>query len=499
MMPGLKILLLTPPQPGLLRRRNQQPLVLPAVWPSATTGPATGLKRGLLPPLGVAYIAAVLERAGHAVRLLDAPALDLGFTDLVREALEFKPSWIGISAMSPTSLCAFRLARELKAALPDVPIILGGTHAICQPAQALNDCPAIDWAATGEAEATVVKLSARLSAGRPVAGVPGLAFRAAGGQVDLGAPAEPVLDLDALPFPARRHYPIRRYAPEPYENLRLPATNIIAARGCTWSRCAFCERAGPMKRPYRIQSPRRTLEEIRGLVADHGIRELVFYDDDLMSNARWIREFSELLLAERLDLVWSCRAIPNGSIRPDVLRLARRAGLWALFFGFESADQGLLDAVRKGIKVERSLQVARWCHELDIRIIGSFIIALPGETPELGRRTIEFAKKLDCDYAAFIPLHPFAGTPLHREALAQGRLIADSYGADMNATRYVPRATYVPDGYASREEVEAMVRRAYRRFYFRPSYFLKHVKRLRSFTDLKRYLEGLEFVINLTR
>jgi radical SAM superfamily enzyme YgiQ (UPF0313 family) len=307
------------------------------------------------------------------------------------------------------------------------------------------------------------------------------------------------LDLDTLPFPARRHYPMLSYAPEPYENLRLPATNIIAGRGCTWSRCTFCERAGPMKRPYRIQSPRRVLEEVRGLIRDYGIRELVFYDDDLMSNARWIREFSGLLLSEKIDILWSCRASPNAAVQRDILSLAKRAGLWALFIGFESGDQGLLDRVNKGIRVQRSREVARWCRELDIQVIGSFIIALPGETPAQGLETIAFAQELDCDYAAFIPLHPFPHTPLFREARAEGRIMEDPYDGGMSATRYIPRAAYVPEGYVRRQAVEAMVRRAYRRFYFRPRYLLKHLKRLRSLEDWRRYLDGVKFMFDMVR
>jgi radical SAM superfamily enzyme YgiQ (UPF0313 family) len=494
----LKVLLLTPPQPSLMRRRNQQPLT-PAPGRAAVKSPGAELKRGLLPPLGVAYIAAVLERAGHEVRLIDAPVLDLDFPDLIDEAREFQPDLVGISAMSPTSRYAFELATRLKQARPETPIVLGGAHAICYPVESLEQCPALDWVVTGEGETTVVEMAERLCAGRGMEGIRGVARRGEGGEIIKAPAADPILDLDTLPFPARRHSPIGRYAPEPYENQRLPSTNIIVARGCTWSKCTFCERSGPMKRKYRIQSPQRAIEEIKGLIRDYGVRELVFYDDDLMSNAKWIVQFSDLVIKEKLDIVWACRAISNGSIRPEVLKKARQAGLWELFIGFESGNQELLDNIKKGIKIEQSIQVAKWCHELGIQIIGSFILALPGETPERGLETIEFAKNLDVDYAAFIPLHPFEGTPLYLEALREGRFVQESYDDKMNATRYVPRATYVPEGYGTREAVDAMVRRAYRDFYLRPAYFLKHLKRLRSLEDVRRYWSGFEFVLNMAK
>ncbi len=495
----MRILLLTPPQPGLMRRRNQQPLVLEpgAELPSRRRLSEGRVHRGLLPPLGIAYVASALERAGHEVRLIDAPVLDLGFEELAAEAQAFRPALIGISAMTPTSRYAFQLARTLKEALPDVPIALGGAHAICYADETLAECPQIDYVAIGEGERTAVDLVAALEAGEGLMRVRGLALRE-GGKVVRTAPVEPVLDLDELAPPARHHLPIGLYAPEPYENQRLPSTNIIAARGCTWSRCTFCERSGPMKRKYRIQSPRRTLEEIRGLVRDYGVRELVFYDDDLMSNARWIREFSQLLIDAKLDLLWACRAISNGSIRREVLELAKRAGLWALFIGFESGSQELLDNIKKGITVEQSLQVSRWCHELDIQIIGSFILGLPGEDPVKGAQTIDFAKKLDVDYAAFIPLHPFEGTPLYDQAMREGRFTGGSYDEGMAGTRYAPRASYVCEGYGSSEAVEAMVRRAYREFYLRPAYVMKHLRRVRSLDDARRYWDGLRWILTLS-
>lgn len=495
----MRILLLTPPQPGLIRRRNPQPLVPDPAGrpPSARRAEQRRVHRGLLPPLGAAYVASALERAGHEVRLIDAPVLDLGFDDLVEEAQGFKPALIGLSAMTPTSRYAFELARRLKESLPAVPIVLGGAHAICYADETLRDCPEIDYVAIGEGERTAVDLAEALSAGEGLLRVRGLALRE-GDRVVRTAPVEPVLDLDELAPPARHHLPITLYAPEPYENQRLPSTNIIAARGCTWSRCTFCERSGPMKRKYRAQSPERTLEEVKGLVRDYGVRELVFYDDDLMSNARWIRRFSELLLESGLDLLWACRAISNGSIRREVLELARRAGLWALFIGFESGSQELLDNIKKGITVEQSLQVSRWCHELDIQIIGSFILGLPGEDPVKGAQTIDFAKRLDVDYAAFIPLHPFEGTPLYDQAMREGRFTGGSYDEGMAGTRYAPRASYVCEGYGSPQAVEAMVKRAYREFYLRPHYVLKHLRRVRSLEDARRYWDGLRWVMTLS-
>lgn len=483
----MKIMLLTPPQN--LSRNIGRNISSPKKAPK--------LNRGLLPPLGIGYIASALIQNGYEVKIIDSPVYNYTYDDVVDKCKEFYPYLIGISVMTPLAKSAYTLAKMLKKQLPRVLVAIGGAHPTCYPEQTFEEIgEEIDAVVLGEGEYVTLEMVKRLESGKSFEGINGTWYRNTNGKIIKNPPNNNWIDLETLPFPARKLYPILSYAPEPYENKRLPATNILASRGCTWARCTFCERSGMLKRKYRYNSPEKTIEEMKLLIKDYKIKEFVFYDDDLLSNKRWVNKFCELLLKEKLNIIWSARALTQ-NITFELLKKAKAAGLWAILFGFESGDQELLDRIEKGNTISQSIDASRWCHELDIEIIGSFILGLPGETPEKGVKTIEFAKKLDCDYAAFIPCHPFVGTELYNQCLEEGKIILDIYDEKMEGTRFIPKISYVPDGYDSPEQIEMLIWKAYKEFYLRPSYIWKHIKKLRTIGDLRRYLSGFTFLFKL--
>jgi radical SAM superfamily enzyme YgiQ (UPF0313 family) len=178
--------------------------------------------------------------------------------------------------------------------------------------------------------------------------------------------------------------------------------------------------------------------------------------------------------------------------------MAAEAGCWSVSYGFESGNQDLLDNIKKGITLEQSRSAAEWAHKAGLEIMGTFMLGLPGETPEKGEKTIDFSIELDCTYAAFIPTHPFVGTELYEDAIAKGKLVKHPYSGKMLATRFMPEISYVPDGYIDAAQMEGLLKKAYRKFYMRPGYILKHVKKIKSLTDVKRYYDGIRFVMGIT-
>ncbi len=478
----MKILLVTPPQVNKFKHRKKN---------------KDSLKIGFLPPLGIGYLAAVLEKEGYRVKIIDAPVFDYDYSDIVNDALEFKPDIIGISALTPTAAYAYKLAKHLKQNLPNVPIVMGGAHPIIFPEETINMGPEIDAVVSGEGEYIMLDLVRHVEKRLPIHDVKGIYYKK-DGKVIKTEPADEIEDLDTIPFPARHLYAVNQYAPEPFENKRLPSTNIIVSRGCTYAKCTFCYRSGKLKRKYRTQSPQRSIQEIKGLVDKYGIRELVFYDDDLFSNKKWMREFLELLEKAKLDIVWSIRG-RSSTTSYELLKKSKELGCWNIEYGFESGDQDLLDNIKKGITLEQTRKVAKWANELGIDVVGTFMLALPGETPEKGMQTIKFAIELDCAYAAFIPTHPFKGTQLYDDCQKVGKLVDDPYSEAMVGTRFIPKISYIPDGYKSADEIVKMCRRAYREFYFRPKFILKHLRRIRNFNDIRRYWEGIKLAFGLTR
>jgi radical SAM superfamily enzyme YgiQ (UPF0313 family) len=452
--------------------------------------------RGLLPPLGLGYLASVLEKNGYSVRIIDSPVLGYDEADIIDYADKFRPAVLGISVLTPVAEQAYKLARDFKFRFPETKIILGGAHPTCFPEESINRDKAIDAIVIGEGEYIMLEFVNALAKGDDFSHIQGIYYRNKNGKIIKNPRSEKDIDLETLLPPARHLYPLLRYVPEPFENKKLPATNIIVSRGCAYARCTFCYRSGRMKRKYRIQSPQKTIEEIRYLVKEYRIKEVVFYDDDLISNKNWLIEFCNLLLKEPYGLSWSCRGRCN-TTDYETLKAVREAGCWSVCYGFESGNQDLLDNVKKGITLDQSRQVAEWTHKLNLELVGTFMLGLPGETPAKGEKTIDFAIELDCTYAAFIPTHPFIGTELYTDAISMGKFVDTPYSEKMQVTRFIPKISYLPDGYENIQQLSELCKRAYRKFYLRPSYILKHFKKIHNLQDIKRYLDGICFILGL--
>jgi len=451
---------------------------------------------GILPPLGLGYIAAVLRDNGHEVKIIDT-RLDPITSTVQAEIQAFNPGLIGISIFVISELEGYKLATQMKAIMPGVPVVMGGPQVGYFPRAPLERCPDVDITVQGEAEYIMRDLVAAIDRGQSLENIPNTFYRNASGEIVAGPPTTELPDLEKLPFPARDLMDLRRYAPEVYEFQKLPATNILATRGCAYGQCTFCFEAGQFRTKYRYQSAGKLIREIEMLRDTYGIREIVFNDDDLLSNGKLLTEFSRLAIERKLGVRWSCW----GRVTPCTKKLLdtiAEAGCWLVSFGIESGNQDLLDKLQKGMTIEKCRQVVAWAHEAGLETHGTFMIAIPGETPEKAEKTIDFAIDLDLTYAAFIPTHPLFGTPLFETCISEGRLVKSPYSQQPIETRYLPRISYVPEGYKDEKEVEKALVRAYRRFYFRPTYWWKHVKKICSGYSIQKYWTGLRFAMALS-
>jgi radical SAM superfamily enzyme YgiQ (UPF0313 family) len=173
----------------------------------------------------------------------------------------------------------------------------------------------------------------------------------------------------------------------------------------------------------------------------------------------------------------------------EMLLLMRKAGCWNMFFGFESGVQELLDLINKNITLDEIRQVVKWCKEVGIEVRASFMIALPKETPEMAKKTIDFAIELDPEYAQFCVTTPFPETKLFEDAKKYGDLALDF-------DKYsVWEPVFLPHGYKSRDEILEMERLAVKKFYYRFGYVLKHLLKIRSPLDVWRYFKG--FIVTI--
>jgi radical SAM superfamily enzyme YgiQ (UPF0313 family) len=191
----------------------------------------------------------------------------------------------------------------------------------------------------------------------------------------------------------------------------------------------------------------------------------------------------------KLDVIWSCYAAAR-TLNPDLLKLMKEAGCWNIFFGIETGDPQLMkniSADKKNVDADLVRKVVRWTKEAGIEVRGSFMIALPGETPEMAEANIRYAVELDPEYAQFSITTPFPGTQLYNEIKQGkwGKLTTEDF-SQFQAWNVV----FLPDGYESQEQVWEMEKRAFRRFYFRPKFILRKLLSIRSFEDVNRYVKG---------
>lgn len=448
-------------------------------------GTKKSIKKGHMPPLGLGYVGSSLLEDGHEVTIVDPSANNYDFERAASEIQKTDPEAVGISAMTANHAQAEALAKLIKERTGAV-VVIGGPHATCYPEELLNACPSADYVIAGEGERAIRALAKYMADGKKPAGLKGVYYKD-GPSIAAGGKAEIETNLDSLPMPARHLYNNALYSPLPYSYRRQPATSMITSRGCPYSKCAFCFSAGKMKERFRRNSPYRVISEMTMLRDKYGIKEILFYDDNFIFDRLWIKEFCKIIKENKIKMSWSCAARAD-TVSAEMLKEIKEAGCWTVFYGFESGVDRLLEIIKKGITVKEIEQAVKWTHEAGLETRGSFMLGLPGETPEDGLKTIDFAVKLDLDYAQFTATFPDPGTELFE--------IAKKYGK-IGEYRGMNKATFVPEGYSGADEVEKILSLAYKKFYFRPGYVIKRLKSIRNISDILRYIEGFVFLKGL--
>lgn len=445
------------------------------------------------PPLGFAMLAAFLLKRGISAKIVDALALELTEDEVLTRISAIKPKIIGFTSITSLFGQNRRLAALVRSRFPEVLIVLGGHHAATFKENLLAESPEFDIIVYSEGEMPLLALVEAFAAAdwdkerlladeTTLSRIQGIVFRKrSGAPVSTDRPPL-IMDLDSLPFPARHLLPMERYVPLPHQHSRLPAIHMMGSRGCPYN-CAYCNNTAVMGRTLRLRSPENIVSEIFELKRDYGAREIFFWDDTMTTNRKWLLRLCEILIAERVDVTWSA-ATRVDLVDPDLLRTMRRSGCWRLFYGIESGIQDLLDLLNKRTRLGQARDAIKWTNEAGIETTASFMIALPGETPEMARETIKFALEIKPTYADFHVTTPFPGTKIFEEAHNYGRLNMDFSRYDC----YEP--VFVPFGYKDEEEIHKMLLLAQRSFYFRPSYALRRLARIRSWGDLCRIFKG---------
>lgn len=427
------------------------------------------LSGSMAPPLGLCHLASVCRNEGLTTAIVDANPLGLRHSEVVEEVCSHHPKTIGITASTVSIESAARLSGMIKQKDPGRQVIIGGPHVTAAPVRTMQKYKSFDMGVIGEGEHTITELLHALSIGGDISNISGVIHRKNSGTVQ-NKKRKPITNLDELPMPAWDLLPELEhfYKPVSLSYHRLPSTSLVTSRGCS-GKCTFCDRTvfGNVCRSF---SAAYLFEMVNELYFKHGIRDILFDDDNFIMFKPRLARFCDLLMSSELDLTWSCNARVD-IVDEETLRLMAKAGCWQIAYGIESGNQAILDVLNKGIRLEQIRKALRMTRKAGIQTKGFFMIGSPLETPATIEDTIRFMLELPLDDFQTTFFTPLPGCELYETIQTYGELEDDWSKMNMWYPVFVPKGM-------TRRELVVHAKRAFRRFYFRPKTLWGYLKTL---------------------
>jgi len=396
------------------------------------------------PPLGLAYLGAALEAAGVEVRLLDLVVFPYSKKMLESVLQEFPPHFVGVTAVTMTFDNAAAVIKDVKSIDPLIWTIMGGPHVSFCAMETMRALPQLDFICLGEGEDVLVELVREAHDGCQWERVKGLVYRQ-GHEIHSTGVRDAIPNMDAIPLPARSLIPLGRY-----RALHMPVS-MTTSRGCPF-RCIFCVGRRMLGPTVRYRSPSKVVDELAYL---HGLHfhQVNIADDLFTANKRHCLAVCDEIIARDLRVKWACFGRVD-TVSPEILERMRAAGCDAVGFGVESANAAILKTIKKGITTQGVLAAVAMCSDAGITPHASFILGLPGETPETLRETTDFVEQLKDKGAScgFHLLAPFPGTEVREEHERLGiKILTDDW------SRYHANRAIVETPMVTREMLDQVV------------------------------------------
>ncbi|MCK4351985.1 cobalamin-dependent protein [candidate division WOR-3 bacterium] len=423
------------------------------------------------PPLGLLYIASVLENNGFEVRIWDPHPDDLSFLSDIKK---FNPRVVGLTVTTPQVNKAKYLVEEIRKSLPLTKLVAGGVHITALPSDSLKNLD-LDCVVIGEGELTMLEICQRLNLDEPLDVVKGIAYRK-NGRIARNENRELIENLDDVPFPARHLVDFGKYLMPPgtIRGLWLErSTAIITSRGCPYH-CIFCGSHLIFGKQVRRRSVANVISEIELLISQYEIDGLWFFDDTFTLDKGWVKEFVVQMKEHKINLKWSVQSRVN-PISIDILDEMKSAGLSQIEFGVESGSDKVLKALKKGTTVEMIKNAFRITKKVGIRTCATFMVGNPSETKKDILMTQKLAREIAPDWTTFFFATPYPGTELLEMANKNNWIVDNDY------SNWVPKMLPVIEINFKREEVVKIRARLQSRFVFNnyiklfknPRYFIK--------------------------
>lgn len=360
------------------------------------------------PPLGICYLAASLQRAGHDVRLLDCTFLDR--KKALKEAMATKAEVTGIYCMVTMLEDCLRFAELLRG--HSKLLIAGGPLPTCDPEAFLDHFNVV---VRGEGEQTIKDLIDTYERGGALDHVAGIAFRTRAnlqdkGKIVFNSERAYTRDLDHIPFPARELLPNESYIRYGKKKYGHSITTIMSTRGCPYQ-CEFCSNV-IFGGSYRERSPKNVVDEIETALA-LGYDRISFADDVFTMKKERVIGVCQEIKQRGLIFKWECLGRVDALDDQAALEM-KEAGCTRIFFGIESGDEKILKLMNKKITPDEAHNAVNIAHRVGLQVGAFFILCYPGDTDETVLETLRFATSLPLDYLGLSMPYPLPGTDLYK-------------------------------------------------------------------------------------
>lgn len=416
----------------------------------------------IAPPLGIAYMAGVLQENHIDVEILDASAEDMDFKDVEKELLKRKPDLVALTALTPTIGRALETAQVVKETLPDSIVVMGGYHPTFNFIETLED-ENVDIVIRGEGEYIMLNLVQALENQSSLHDVKGIVFEDKNSKEIVVNPEAPLIqDLDELPFPALNLLPMKKYR---LLDIDTHMTTMITTRGCPMQ-CSFCSSAAMHGKKIRERSVENIVDEIEYLKTNYDIDTIAFMDDTFTLKKRKVMAICDEILKRNIEIMWGCTSRVD-TLDEKLLKKMKEAGCITIFIGVESADQQQLDNMCKNTTIAKIENAFKIAHKLKIRTIASVALGMPGDTKEIMNKTVKFVHKLKPNYAIYSLATPYPGTRFYKEAFEKNLIKIKDW------SKYTLITPILETIDCSLNDMRKIQAKAFMKFYLRPHYIIR--------------------------
>jgi anaerobic magnesium-protoporphyrin IX monomethyl ester cyclase len=446
-------------------------------------------KLGIFPSLALGGLAAWVRQHGYEVNLIDLHVENIYPKDAVHRVTDYDPHIVALTSKTLGWPAVIEIAQMVRVAAPNALIVVGGPHMSIYAKESLSwDC--FDVAVVGDGEETFLEICDRVESGSEIDDCLGTVVRKASGEI-IENPARPLpKNIDQYPMTAWDLIPVKDYH---CLTLLQPFATMVTTRGCPWH-CGYCSQVYSEK--LRFRNVELVVDEMEYLVKNHGVREIVFFDETFTIGKKRMRKFSEEVLRRDLKVNFNIRARVD-TVDREVVRGLKKAGLRSIHMGVEAGTDRLLKIMNKQITREQTERAYRICREEGVDTRGYFMIGYYDITPDDIEDTINFAAGLGLDWASFSVATALPATDLYRIAQERGYVDGDFWKQyTIDGGGLIPQ---LETETFTAEQLRAYRTKAYMKFYMRPDLIRRKLSKSEGRDELIEMLGGVTVLSEIVK